>query len=126
MLLNLGHTFGHALEAAAGLGKITHGEAVAWGIARSCELGCALGITPRQRAEKIISLVASFGYYHEAVHPLLGETGSFLTALECDKKKQCGKLIFIVPDAHSAVPVTIVSEKEKNVLLKIINGEFIL
>jgi 3-dehydroquinate synthase len=126
MLLNLGHTFGHALEAAAGLGKITHGEAAAWGIARSCELGYALGITTRRRAEKIISLIASFGYYHGAVHPLSGGTDSFLTALECDKKKQCGKLTFIVPDAHSAVPVTIVSEKEKNVLLKIINGDFIL
>jgi 3-dehydroquinate synthase len=49
-LLNLGHTFGHALEASAGLGRLSHGEAVAWGIARSCELGLALGITPPERA----------------------------------------------------------------------------
>ena len=46
MLLNLGHTFAHALESSAGLGTVSHGEAVAWGLVRACELGLALGITP--------------------------------------------------------------------------------
>ena len=32
MQLNLGHTFGHALETCSGLGVVTHGDAVAWGM----------------------------------------------------------------------------------------------
>jgi 3-dehydroquinate synthase len=106
LLLNLGHTFGHALESSAGLGKISHGEAVAWGLARSCELGLALGITPRERAEKTMALLRSYGYEIAAPHPLLGDEKAFLQALKEDKKKNAGKTTFIVPDSRSARPVT--------------------
>jgi 3-dehydroquinate synthase len=102
VLLNLGHTFGHALEAVAGLGKLSHGEAVAWGMARSCELGLALGITPRMRAEKIKSLLAAFGYETAAPHPLMNGTENFLRALGSDKKKRCGTAVFIVPGKSGA------------------------
>ncbi|MDR0475317.1 MAG: 3-dehydroquinate synthase [Treponema sp.] len=119
-LLNLGHTFGHALEASAGLGNISHGEAVAWGIVRSCELGYALGITPRSRAKKITELIASFGYRYVPEYPLSGGTDDFLRALERDKKKKNGKLTFIVPDKKSAVPVEITSEREMEIVTKII------
>jgi 3-dehydroquinate synthase len=102
MLLNLGHTFGHALESSAGLGAISHGEAVAWGIARACELGLALGVTPRERALKITALLRSFGYQTGAPHPLMGDEAAFLRALAADKKKTAGKAAFIVPDAQSA------------------------
>ncbi|MDR1025552.1 MAG: 3-dehydroquinate synthase, partial [Treponema sp.] len=71
ILLNLGHSFGHALESSLGLGQISHGEAVAWGIARSCELGRNLGITPPQRARRIIDLLKSYGYETAAPHPRL-------------------------------------------------------
>jgi 3-dehydroquinate synthase len=105
MLLNLGHTFAHALESSAGLGAVSHGEAVAWGMARSCELGLALGVTPRERALKITALLRSFGYQTGAPHPLLRDEQAFLRALASDKKKSAGKVTFIVPDAHSARPV---------------------
>jgi 3-dehydroquinate synthase len=101
-LLNLGHTFAHALESSAGLGTVSHGEAVAWGLARACELGLALGITPRRRAEKIKSLVSCYGYETAAPHPLAGGTERFIKALGDDKKKKTGNLTFIVPDAKSA------------------------
>ena len=107
MLLNLGHTFGHALEAAAGLGKISHGEAVAWGIARSCDLGLALGICPSGRAEQIKTLLDSFGFEIAAPHPLSDNTGDFIRALRSDKKKRGGKINFIVPDEISARPVAV-------------------
>jgi 3-dehydroquinate synthase len=55
-LLNLGHSFGHALEAAAGLGKITHGEAVAWGMVRAAGLGRLCGITPGPGWRRLRSL----------------------------------------------------------------------
>jgi 3-dehydroquinate synthase len=122
MLLNLGHTFGHALEAAAGLGRISHGEAVAWGIARSCELGQALGICPPQRAERIMLLLGAFDYETAAPHPFAAET-ELIRALDSDKKKRSGKLIFIVPDEKSARPVTVDSPEIMNTISRIIKGE---
>jgi 3-dehydroquinate synthase len=101
-LLNLGHTFGHALESVAGLGAVSHGEAVAWGIARSCELALALGLCPPQRAEKNMALLAACGYEIRAPHPLAHNSDAFMQALGSDKKKRGGNLRFIVPDAQSA------------------------
>ncbi|MDR0551781.1 MAG: 3-dehydroquinate synthase [Spirochaetaceae bacterium] len=116
--LNLGHTFGHALEAAAGLGKITHGEAVAWGIVRACELGLALGITPPERAHAITHLLQNLGYETGAPHPALLSGGSgqplarkFLNALNSDKKRIAGSLRFIIPAQKGAVIVPVSAEK---------------
>ncbi|MDR0504043.1 MAG: 3-dehydroquinate synthase [Treponema sp.] len=121
MLLNLGHTFAHALESAAGLGEISHGEAVAWGIARACELGVMLGITPAQRAEKIIKLIKSYGYIVSSPHPLVSDTEAFFNAIKSDKKKKNAKLTFIVPGTESAVPVTMETENDFKLLYKVLN-----
>jgi 3-dehydroquinate synthase len=116
-LLNLGHTFGHALEAAYGFGNITHGEAVAWGIVQSCALGVELGITPRSRAEKIRSLISSSGYDCSMPHPLASSTAFFESMLS-DKKKKGGKMTFIVPDKKSAKVVTLEDTKIVERILK--------
>jgi 3-dehydroquinate synthase len=121
MLLNLGHTFGHALEAAVGLGRVSHGEAVAWGIARSCELGLALGICPPVRVKRIMSLLAGYDYETRAPHPL-ADAAELIRALGSDKKKRRGKLVFIVPDEKSARPVTADSPEFMNMIGKIIEG----
>jgi 3-dehydroquinate synthase len=102
VLLNLGHTFAHALESTAGLGRLSHGEAVAWGMARSCELGLALGITPKKRVDAIIALLCSYGYETTAPHPLAGDMATFFKALTADKKKKGGKAVFIVPAERGA------------------------
>ncbi|MDR2447672.1 MAG: 3-dehydroquinate synthase [Treponema sp.] len=124
-LLNLGHTFGHALEASAGLGRLTHGEAVAWGIARACDLGQSLGVTGRDRAEKITGLLFSFGYETWAPHPCMKDAGRFMDALFNDKKKTAGKLAFIVPERRGCGVVFIEKNKrtETERILHIINGE---
>jgi 3-dehydroquinate synthase len=96
--LNLGHTFAHALESSAGLGQLSHGEAVAWGIARACDLGQALGITPPSRVAAIVALLRSFDYELAAPYPL-GDATLFMNALSSDKKKKAGKLSFVVPSA---------------------------
>jgi 3-dehydroquinate synthase len=111
-LLNLGHSFGHALESAAGLGKLSHGEAVAWGIARSCELGCVTGITPPERAESIQAMLSAWGYETAVTSfPVDGEL--FGEALLSDKKKKAGKLRFVVPNENSA---ELVEHNEKTAL----------
>ncbi|MDR2143911.1 MAG: 3-dehydroquinate synthase [Treponema sp.] len=101
-LLNLGHSFGHALETAAGLGRLSHGEAVAWGIARSCELGLALGITPPERAKTIGEILSAWGYMTSAPCPVPFDLALFKKALLSDKKKKSGKLRFVVPNANRA------------------------
>ncbi|MDR0562150.1 MAG: 3-dehydroquinate synthase [Spirochaetaceae bacterium] len=120
-LLNLGHTFGHALESSIGLGQITHGEAVAWGMARSCDLGLALGITPQDRREKILALLSAFGYETKTPHPLMRDTEAFMQALRNDKKKKAGSLRFIVPARTGAVLVS-GEQAEPRVLARIIGG----
>jgi 3-dehydroquinate synthase len=122
MLLNLGHTFGHALESAAGFGNITHGEAVAWGIVRACELGLALKITPRERAQKIITLIKLFGYECVCPHPLASNKETLLNAMKSDKKKKSGSLTFIVPDEQSARAIVLKTE-EMQILDNILLGD---
>jgi 3-dehydroquinate synthase len=124
MLLNLGHTFAHALESAAGLGNITHGEAVAWGMVRACELGMALGITPSQRAKKIIGLIKSSGYECSCPHPAAGNKDSLLNAMKSDKKNKNGRLTFIVPDDKSA-RVVFLEPKQTQILENILLGRFV-
>ena len=123
VLLNLGHTFGHALESACGLGNISHGEAVAWGMVRSCELGCALGITPKERANKIIGLIKAFNYNCACPHPSAKEANTLFNAMKNDKKNKNNSLRFIVPDVKGARSVNIESEKEVNIVMSILKGE---
>ncbi len=61
MLLNFGHTLGHAYELAGNYEQWTHGQAVAAGMVKAAELGTALGITPAGTAERIGVLLGCFG-----------------------------------------------------------------
>jgi 3-dehydroquinate synthase len=101
-LLNLGHSFGHALETAAGLGTISHGEAVAWGMVRACELGRFLGITPPERANGITGILDAWGYDTAIPRSPRVDGRLFARALESDKKKKAGKLRFVVPNETGA------------------------
>ncbi|MDR2534595.1 MAG: 3-dehydroquinate synthase [Treponema sp.] len=121
VLLNLGHTFAHALESSAGLGRVSHGEAVAWGMVRACELGLALGLTPQARGEAIVNLLRSFGYETAAPHPLISDVSAFMQALQGDKKKKAGNLSFVVPSQTGSVMVS--GEQVSSLLLtRIIGG----
>lgn len=59
--LNLGHTLGHAMEAHAGYGALTHGEAISLGLIAALRLGCRLGHTPRGLAIRIEALLTRLG-----------------------------------------------------------------
>jgi len=61
-LLNLGHTFGHALEAATGFsGRLLHGEAVAAGMALAFEFSARRGLLPAAEADRAIRHLAEVG-----------------------------------------------------------------
>ncbi|MFW6387773.1 MAG: 3-dehydroquinate synthase [bacterium] len=91
--LNLGHTFAHALESTAGFGEWTHGEAVAWGIARALELGKMAGITDPAHAERIQALLSAYGYRVEAG---VADVDGLITAMRQDKKRRGDRVRFVL------------------------------
>lgn len=91
--LNLGHTFGHALESVTGFGTYSHGEAVAWGIGKALELGCALGVTNPAYADRVHRLLLEYGFplSVEGVSP-----DTLLEAMRMDKKKNRDGVVFVL------------------------------
>ena len=92
-LLNLGHTFGHAIEKCST--QYVHGEAVAIGIAMAARLACGQGLLPVETAERICRDLAACGL---PVEPPVPET-ELRQALLQDKKRTGGKLRFVLPVA---------------------------
>ncbi len=100
--LNLGHTFGHAIERAAGYGAVPHGEAVAVGIALALELARRLGaladpaLPERARAiAAALGLPTTLAELREAGHALAPE--ALVEAMRVDKKGRGGVPRFVVP-----------------------------
>jgi 3-dehydroquinate synthase len=92
-VLNLGHTFGHALETATGFTGWTHGEAVAWGIGRALAAGVRMGITDPGFAHQVESLLRAYGFRLQA--PVRLE--ALLPGLRHDKKRRGGALKLVIP-----------------------------
>ncbi|HTV23359.1 MAG TPA: 3-dehydroquinate synthase family protein, partial [Polyangiaceae bacterium] len=59
--LNLGHTFGHALEAVAGFDRLTHGEAISLGLVAALRVGERLGVTTRPLTQRVTTLLERLG-----------------------------------------------------------------
>ncbi|MFP4374301.1 MAG: 3-dehydroquinate synthase family protein [Spirochaetaceae bacterium] len=94
-ILNLGHTFAHALESVAGFGRWSHGAAVAWGIARALETGERLGLTPGEYADSVRSLIESYGYDTGATGE---DVDALLSAMRRDKKRRGGRLNLVLQE----------------------------
>jgi shikimate kinase/3-dehydroquinate synthase len=94
--LNLGHSYGHALEAADGYRTLLHGEAVAYGLRGASRLGVEMGVTPAGRAGRIERLLDELGLARE---PLPYPAGAVLDALGRDKKHAGGQLRWVLPTA---------------------------
>jgi len=92
-LLNLGHTFGHAIETGLGYGEWLHGEAVAAGTMMAAELSRRLGWLQDDDIERIATL---FARAHLPVWgPKLG-TSRYLELMAHDKKVEAGKLRLVL------------------------------
>jgi len=108
-ILNLGHTFGHAIEALSGYGVFRHGEAVAMGMVMSARFSLRLGLCAEEAASRIEALVSALGL---PVEPPEIEISAFIESMKHDKKVRDGGLRFILVRAIGSVELRDVSEKE--------------
>jgi 3-dehydroquinate synthase len=98
-LLNLGHTFGHAFEAAAGFsGRLLHGEAISLGMALAFEFSARRSLLPRTEAERVTRHLAAVGLPTRVSEVPGGvpDADRLMDLIAQDKKVKRGKLTFIL------------------------------
>ena len=93
-LLNLGHTFGHAIEQVTGYGHYLHGEAVAIGLAAAARLSQKLGNIDDAAVARIDAVLAAHALPVKLREPL--PLGPLMAAMARDKKVRAGALRFVV------------------------------
>lgn len=114
-LLNLGHTFGHAIETEQGYGgvgndNLNHGEAVAVGMVLAARLSARLGLSPIEDTQRLIDLLTAYGLPTQIPAGLSPE--ALLGRMRLDKKNIAGRLrlvlwrgigqAIVVPDVDEA------------------------
>lgn len=101
-LLNLGHTFGHAIEAHQGYGSWLHGEAVGAGMVMACEMSVRLGWLSEDWCKRATGLIRLAGL--PVVPPKTMAAESFMAHMSVDKKVLNGGLrLILLKDCGSAV-----------------------
>ena len=112
-LLNLGHTFGHAIEAGMGYGAWLHGEAVAAGMVLAAETSRLMGWLTEAEVARVVAVLAQAGLPTHS--PDLG-VDAWLGHMGHDKKVENGQLRFVLLEAlgkaavKSAVPVAVLQQ----------------
>jgi len=92
-LLNLGHTFGHAIETATGYGEWLHGEAVGAGMLMAADLSCRLGWLAPADVDRVRALLARAGL--PLASPPIG-AGRALALMGMDKKVLAGRIRLVL------------------------------
>lgn len=111
-ILNLGHTFGHAIETHLGYGKWLHGEAVAAGMTMAARLSCGLGAMSAEDVEGIKTLLEQANL---PVKPPKGmKPENFISLMAVDKKVLDGRIRLVLLDQVGKASVT--SEFDRNEL----------
>jgi 3-dehydroquinate synthase len=91
--LNLGHTFGHAIEAAMGYGTWLHGEAVATGTVLAAEMSAEIGWLNQEQVRRVRDLFSAAGLPVSA--PRLGVEQS-MHLMSLDKKVKNGRIRLVL------------------------------
>jgi 3-dehydroquinate synthase len=92
-LLNLGHTFGHAVETLAGYGVIKHGEAVSIGMVMAARTSQSLNLCSEEDVERIIKLLSFFDL---PVTPPVFSVADYLSVMQRDKKVKGGEVRLVL------------------------------
>ena len=100
-LLNLGHTFGHALETATGYGaRLLHGEGVAVGMALAFDLSMRLGLCPQEAPGRVRAHLRAMGMKATLadIDGPLPDADALLALMAQDKKARDGRIAFVLAD----------------------------
>ncbi|MBQ2645485.1 3-dehydroquinate synthase [bacterium] len=111
-ILNLGHTYGHALEKCSEYNIFTHGEAVAIGLQVCFDLSFALSLIDENYYNKATELINLFEF-NLPEHPYYSPD-KIISAMKFDKKVKDGKIIFILPTKEGEVKIF--DNIDKNIL----------
>ena len=103
-ILNLGHTFGHAIETFSGYGNWLHGEAVGAGMAMAAQMSCLLGDINEQDVHRVTSILESAGL--PKVGPPEMSADDYLELMSVDKKVIDGALRLVLLDRLGFAKVT--------------------
>ena len=106
-ILNLGHTFGHAIETGSGYGKYLHGEAVAIGIGYAADLSKRLGWLTDEDVDRILSLLKAA--HLPVLPPKEMNVEKFIDLMAVDKKNVDGniKLILLKSLGQATLPISV-------------------
>jgi 3-dehydroquinate synthase len=108
-LLNLGHTFGHALEAATGYSdRLLHGEGVAIGCLLAFETSAALGLCPQEAPSRVAAHLDAMGMKRRLadIPGPLPDADGLMALMEQDKKVRAGRIAFVLARDIGAAFVT--------------------
>jgi 3-dehydroquinate synthase len=109
MILNLGHTLGHAIEAATEYTQLLHGEAVAWGMLAAIRIAAARGLITAGDGDRMQNLIRAYG----PMKPFRAEADQLVALTAKDKKNRSGARSFVLPTGiGSATVVHDVSQRE--------------
>lgn len=101
--LNLGHTFGHAIETGIGYGEWLHGEAVAAGMVLAADMSRRLGWLARSDCDRVIALLRRAGL---PVAPPVMAVDDFLSLMNVDKKNINGRIRLVLLKALGSAVIT--------------------
>jgi 3-dehydroquinate synthase len=109
MILNLGHTLGHAIEAATGYKALLHGEAVAWGMLAATAIAKRRGLVTIAEHDRVERVVKMYG----PLKQFQADAAQLVTLTAKDKKNRNGARSFVLPSGiGDAVVVKDVTTEE--------------
>lgn len=124
-LLNYGHAFGHALESVAGLGAVTHGDAVAWGMSRALDLSASLGLCDLSFSSSVKKLLSWYGWDTNAIPACLSSKSpsgkiaeDLIKAMHKDKKNSDGSMIRVI--VQKAIADNVIMETNESNILQVL------
>ncbi|XAJ74818.1 3-dehydroquinate synthase [Buchnera aphidicola (Takecallis taiwana)] len=120
LLLNLGHTFGHAIEAYFEYSSWLHGEAVAVGMVMAIQVSKTLGMINTNNAKRMINLIKNADLPIYAPQDMCPE--SYLKYMVRDKKSYSGNIQLIIPIAIGQL--TILKNVKKNIIISAVKACF--
>ena len=101
MILNFGHTIGHAIEAATNYKQLLHGEAVAWGMIAAITIAAKRNTVSAAETDRMNRVIRTYG----PMHPFTADASDLVALTAKDKKNRSGARSFVLPKGIGATQI---------------------